>query len=155
MRKPDEYYFEKAAEQARLATCSRAKCGAVVVTESGKIIGEGYNAPPLYDEKMRMCKADLDLSIKPKYDKTCCIHAEWTAILEALKNFGTKINGGTLYFMRVDSDGKWTNAGKPFCTVCSRLAVQSGLKSFALWDGDKPKIYDTVDYNIESYKFYM
>lgn len=104
-----------------------------------------------------MCENDFDLSIKPKYDKTCCIHAEWNAIINALKNHGAKIDGETLYFMRVDSDGNWTDAGKPFCTVCSRLAVQSGLKYFALWDDINkiPKIYDVIEYNKESYNYYL
>jgi len=154
--KNHEFYFEKAAEQARLATCHRAKCGSVIVTKTGEIIGEGFNCPPLNREELRLCEADLDLSIKPKYDKTCCIHAEWNAIINALKNHGSKIDGGTLYFMRVDADGKWTGAGKPFCTVCSRLALQSGLKNFALWDEltKSPKIYDVIAYNTESYNYY-
>ena len=151
---PHEYYFEKAAEQARVASCLRSKCGAVVVDASGEIIGIGYNAPPLGDETLRRCNESLDLSVKPKYDKTCCVHAEWNAILDALKKYGERIDGGTLYFMRVDDDGKWTDAGKPFCTTCSRLAAQSGLKSFALWVDNKPKLYDVADYNIESYKYY-
>jgi len=152
-----KFYFEKAANQARLATCHRAKCGAIVVAKNGEIIGEGFNCPPLNREDLRLCESDFDLSIKPKYDKTCCIHAEWNAIISALKNFGSKIDGGTLYFMRVDNDGKWTDAGKPFCTVCSRLAVQSGLKNFALWDeiNKIPKIYDVIEYNRESYNYYL
>ena len=151
-----EYYFEKAAEQARLAMCHWAKCGAVIVSKTGEIIGEGFNAPPLNREDLRLCDVDFDLTVKPKYDKTCCIHAEWNAIINALKNNGSKIDGGTLYFMRVDENGKWTGAGEPFCTTCSRLAIQSGLKNFALWDeiSKAPKIYDTIDYNNESYKYY-
>jgi hypothetical protein len=153
--KAHDHYFEQAAVQARQAKCHRAHCGAVVVTEDGKIIGAGYNAPPNDDENQRYCDTTFNFEIKPKYDKTCCVHAEWNAIINALKNFGDKINGGTLYFMRVDEKGAWTDAGAPFCTVCSRLAAQSGLKYFALWVNDKPKIYEVSDYNRESYKFYL
>lgn len=148
------FYFEKAAEQARLATCHRAKCGALVVSKDGEILCEGFNAPALNDESLRRCDRVYDLTIKPKYDKTCCIHAEWNAIINALKNHGNKIDGGTLYFMRVDKDGNFTDAGKPFCTVCSRLAVQSGLGYFALWVEDKPKIYDVKLYDTDSYEYY-
>ncbi len=149
-----EFYFEKAAKQAKVATCTHAKCGAIVVDKNGVIIGEGFNAPPLNDENLRTCDENFDLSLKPKYDKTCCIHAEWNAIINALKHHGSEIDGGTLYFMRVDENGNWTDAGKPFCTVCSRLAAQSGLGYFALWVDNKPKLYSVGDYNRESYNFY-
>lgn len=154
MKQSDEFYFEKAAEQARLATCHRAKCGSVVVSVDGEILGEGFNAPPLNDENLRTCDKSWNMSIKPKYDKTCCVHAEWNAIINALKSSGSKIDGGTLYFMRVDENGNWTGGGRPFCTVCSRLAAQSGLGYFALWVDGKPKIYDVKEYDIESYNYY-
>jgi len=152
--KSAEYYFEAAAKQARMAKCHHAKCGSVVVSKAGKIIGVGYNAPPLDDEQQRYCGVDFDLSIKPKYDKTCCVHAEWNAILDALKNAGKEINGGTLYFMRVDDSGNWTDASEPYCTVCSRLAMQSGLSNFTLWVNDQPKVYSVGDYNKVSYDFH-
>ena len=123
--------------------------------KNGEIIGEGYNAPPLNDVNQRKCNCKFDLSIKPKYDKTYCIHAKWNAIINALKMNGSRIDCETLYFMRVDENGNWEpSAGKPFCTVCSRLALQSGLANFALWVDNKPKIYTTSDYNDESYKYY-
>ena len=37
--KSAEFYFAKAAEQAKLAACHRAKCGAVIVAEDGEIMG--------------------------------------------------------------------------------------------------------------------
>lgn len=154
MRTPEEY-FEEAAKQARLATCHRAKCGSVIVSEDAQIIGKGYNAPPLEDEDQRYCDTEFDFSIKPKYDKTCCVHAEWNAIIDGLKNNAEKMAGATLYFMRVDENGDWTDAGEPFCTVCSRLAMASGLGKFALWTDDKPKMYSTKDYNKKTYDMYL
>jgi hypothetical protein len=109
----------------------------------------------LDDVAQKYCDVEFDLTLKPKYDKTCCVHAEWNAIFDAMKNSGDGIQGGTLYFMRVDDEGNWTDAGEPYCTVCSRLAMQSGLAYFALWVDDKPKIYTTADYNRQSYEFYM
>jgi tRNA(Arg) A34 adenosine deaminase TadA len=148
-------FFQPAQKQALLATCHRARCGAVVVSKTGDVIGAGFNAPPLGDEDCRYCEANFDFSIKPKYDKTCCVHAEWNAIIDALKKHGKKIDGGTLYFMRVDDAGNFTDAGEPFCTVCSRLAMSSGLAKFALWVNNQPKIYDVKDYNIDTYNMYM
>lgn len=150
-----EHYFELAAAQARRATCHRAKCGSVIVTSDGHVIGAGFNAPPRHLESMRYCDAKLDMTKKPSYDKTCCVHAEWNAIMGALKDYGEKVNGARLYFMRVDEDGAWTDAGEPFCTVCSRLALESGLDEFALWVDGAPKIYDTTRYNADTYKMYQ
>jgi deoxycytidylate deaminase len=146
-------YFKEAAKVAENATCTHAKCGSIIVSKDGEIIGTGFNAPPLNLESQQFCDTEFDSNIKPKYDKTCCVHAEWNAIIDALKNKPDKIENSTLYFMRVDLDGEFTNAGSPFCTVCSRLALQSGIGYFALWD-KKPIIYDCAKYNKKSYDYY-
>jgi deoxycytidylate deaminase len=148
-----EEYFREAASVAKKATCYHAKCGSVIVSKDGVVIGRGFNAPPLNDESQRRCDLPCDISKKPKYDKTCCVHAEWNAILDAVRDHPNEIDGSTLYFMRIDDDGSFTNAGDPFCTVCSRLALQSGVVEFGLWN-DGPKMFDTKDYNLISYDFY-
>ncbi len=148
-----EDYFNKAREVATRATCSRAKCGAVIVAADGQIIGEGYNAPPLGDESQRMCEVELDKSIKQNNDKTCCVHAEWNAIIDALKTHSNKVEGSTLYFMRVNDKGEFTDAGDPYCTVCSRLAMQSGIETFALWN-DGPELFQASEYNLKSYAYF-
>ena len=146
-------YFQLAAEEALLATCTHARCGSVIVTESGEVIGRGHNAPPLEDEAQRTCNEDWDLTSKPKYDKTCCVHAEWNAILDACKKAPEKLGAATLYFMRIDNDGNFTDAGEPYCTVCSRLALQSGVARFALWNEGEQK-YTTAEYNKKSYEYH-
>lgn len=146
-------YFEAASEIAKKATCHRARCGSVIVKGS-QTIGQGYNSPPLDQEENRTCDSTYDLSIKPKYDKTCCIHAEWRAILNALKNNADKIQDSTLYFMRVDQEGGFTDAGQPYCSTCSRLALESGVGKFALWNSQGADIYDTQEYNLVSYNFF-
>ena len=147
-------YFEQAAKIATSATCLRAKCGSIIVKDE-VIIGQGFNSPTLNDESQRCCNIEFDTSIKPKYDKTCCIHAEWRAILNACKNNADKISGSTLYFMRIDEDGNFTDAGEPFCTVCSRLALESGIKYFALYNNGGADIYPTDEYNLKSYELYI
>jgi deoxycytidylate deaminase len=148
-----EKYFTQAAEVAKNSTCNRAHCGSVIVSGDNEVIGSGFNAPPLGDESQRRCDWQPKSSEKPKYDKTCCVHAEWNAIIDALKNHPDKINGSTLYFMRISDDGDFTDAGKPFCTVCSRLALQSGVSVFGLWNNG-PQMLDTATYNKLSYDFY-
>ena len=146
-------FFEEAQHLAQQATCTRACCGSVIVANDGTIIGRGFNAPPNDDESQRKCDAKLDTSIKQNNDKTCCVHAEWNAILDALKHHPLKVEGSTLYFMRVNSEGEFTEAGEPYCTVCSRLALQSGIKTFGLWNGG-PDMIATKIYNEKSYEYY-
>lgn len=147
-------FFEAAAEVARQATCRNAKCGAVVV-KGGKILGEGYNGPALGDETNRVCGVQYDPTKKPKYDKTCCVHAEWRAILRACKAAGDEVEGATLYFMRVDEAGDFTDAGEPYCTTCSRLALESGVAAFALWNDNGADVYDAAEYNQKSYAYFL
>jgi deoxycytidylate deaminase len=146
-------FFEAAAAVARNATCYRAHCGSVIVKD-GEVIGMGYNSPVLDDETNRMCDEEYDLSVKRKYDKTCCVHAEWRAILDACKRSAEKLGGSALYFMRVDEQGNFTDAGAPYCTTCSRLALESGVGQFALWNGGGADVYDTAEYNRRSYSYF-
>lgn len=149
-----EKYFEEARKVAEQAKCHQARCGSVIVSKSGEVIGRGYNAPPLEDESQRMCgRENFNMTKKRKSDKTCCVHAEWNAILNALKDNADKVSESTLYFMRVDDDGNFTEAGDPYCTVCSRLALQSGIKFFGLWNNG-PQLFDTKEYNLKSYAFF-
>ena len=145
-------YFERAAVIALDAKCYQARCGSVIV-KGGEIIGEGYNGPPLNLESNRTCGTTRDMSIKPKYDKTCCIHAEWRAILNACKTKGDGIKGATLYFMRINETGGFTDAGVPYCTCCSRLALESGVSYFALWNNDGIDMYTTEEYDRASYAY--
>lgn len=148
-----KHHFDEAAKAALSATCLRARCGTVIVKDD-IIIGQGYNSPALDDESQRTCNDELNLSIKPKYDKTCCIHAEWRAILDACKNNPDQVTGSTLYFMRIDNEGNFTDAGEPFCTVCSRLSMESGIKEFVLYNNNGADIYLASEYNQKSYEPY-
>jgi deoxycytidylate deaminase len=146
-----KFWMYQAAEQAELALCARAKCGTVIVS-GGKAIGLGYNAPALDSEENRMCGDDF-VPGKPRYDKTCCIHAEWRAIMDALTRHADRIAGSTLYFTRVDAGGGILKAGQPFCTVCSRLALDSGIATFVLWQEAGLAAYETQEYNRVSYEY--
>lgn len=144
-------WMNRASEIAKSALCHRAKCGAVIVKD-GIIIGSGYNAPPLDGEENRTCDT-REYKAKPGYDRTCCIHAEWRAMIEALKNHPEKIKNSKLYFCRVSDDGKVLKSGEPFCTVCSRLALDIGIGHFLLWHNDGICEYDTYEYNELSHKY--
>ncbi|MDQ5883207.1 MAG: dCMP deaminase [Patescibacteria group bacterium] len=145
-------WMQEAAKVAEKALCLRAKCGTVIVKD-GEIIGRGYNAPPLDYDKNRKCLDEYDFSGKPKYDHTCCMHAEWRAILDAVKENGEKLKGSKLYFTRVDENGDILKSGEPFCTVCSRFALDVGIAEFLLWHEAGVCSYDTEEYNNLSYNY--
>ncbi len=156
--KTHEQWFEEAARVAKGSLCldEGAMCGSVVVQDE-RIIGEGYNAPPLDDLSLRRCLDDrqqYDRMKKPRFDLTCCVHAEWRAIMDALKKNTNALKGATLYFVRIDGDKKIKHSGKPFCTVCSRLALDTGIAYFALWHKEGIKRYDTKEYNMLSYEYH-
>jgi deoxycytidylate deaminase len=146
-------YFEAAAQVASAATCLNGHCGTVIVRD-GEIIGQGYNGPAFDDESNRTCQQVWDLSVKPKFDKTCCTHAEWRAILDACKRNPGKVDGSTLYFMRVDDEGNFTDAGEPYCTTCSRLTLEAGIGQFALWNDGGADVFDAAEYNRKSYEYF-
>lgn len=149
-----ESFFALAATAATHATCQRDLCGAVIVKDD-VVIGEGWNSPAGDFEDQRMCAVEeYDWMKKKKSDKTCCIHAEWRAILDALRRHPTDIIGSTLYFTRVDATGTMLKSGEPYCTVCSRLTLDVGIAFFALWQETGIRLYDTKEYNKLSYDFH-
>lgn len=149
-----EYWFGEAARVAESALCERAQCGALIVRD-GVCLGSGYNAPPLDDPSQGRCmETGYDRSKKPKYDLTCCVHAEWRAIVAAVRSHGD-LSGSTLYYVRLDAEGKRKPSREPFCTVCSRLALDVGIASFALWHESGIVLYDTRDYNDRSYAYHF
>lgn len=130
-------YIEEAKMVAQKATCQRAKCGAVIVKDK-KIIGRGFNSPPGNDEKERRCALDKKGYGYKVTDKTCCVHAEQRAIMDAIRNHPDKIEGSKLYFARFYPDGtqRFTggNEGKNqlYCTVCTKIMIDVGISEFIL-----------------------
>ncbi|MDB4984240.1 MAG: deoxycytidylate deaminase [Patescibacteria group bacterium] len=146
-------YFESVAKIAMKALCKRDKCGAVIVS-NGMIIGEGYNAPPNDNIVDAKCTCEYPEHLKkPKSDRTCCMHAEWRAILDSLKK-GNDLKGSVLYFGRIDDQGNLLPSGEPYCTVCSRLALDTGIAEFVLEHSDNIVAYETKEYNEMSYEFH-
>ena len=89
-----------------------------------------------------------------KSDKTCCVHAEQRAILNALsKGFEGKLVESTLYFLRLDHDEKPKHAGQPYCSICSKLALDVGIKYFALLHKDGWTYYKTKEYNDLTFEY--
>jgi deoxycytidylate deaminase len=149
-RKEAEAYLLMAASYAETATCSRAKCGAVIISPKVRLIGGGFNSPAGNKESRRRCvrrKSEYDEKVT---DKTCCVHAEQRAIMDALRSNPDHIEGATMYFARLDSDTGLSDHHRPYCTICSKMMVDVGLKWFVRYqDGDIIR-YDTEEYDLIS-----
>jgi dCMP deaminase len=147
-----ETFLDIAAKVAEKSTCARKKCGSVIV-KSKKIIGQGYNSPPRNIESQRRCSNDKDSYDKRITDKTCCVHAEQRAIMDALRKNPDRVVGSRLYFMRLGDSNIKKFSGKPYCTICSKMAIDAGIKEFVLWHKEGITVYDTVEYNDLSYQY--
>ena len=145
-------YLDKAIILAEKATCKRSKCGSVIV-KSGKIIGGGFNSPPKDYKEQERCSCSKDLYHKKVTDKTCCVHAEQRAIMDALKKNPDKLPGSRLYFIRIDKDGVPSDAGEPYCTICSKMALDVGISEFVLRHNKRLCVYETKEYNTLSFQY--
>ena len=126
--------------------CQRAFCGTVIV-KNGEIIGQGYNAPPHEDERQRRCHRKAEIKDGFKSDRTCCIHAEQNAVMDALMKQGEPLTGSTLYFTRVDAEGNILKSGQPYCTICSKMSLDAGVSAWVLWHEDGVTCYPANEYN--------
>ena len=151
----DTTVFELVKKVAAHALCERAHCGAAIVLD-GKVISTGYNAPPRDNIANKKCHIEFSREgrKKPKSDCTCCIHAEWNAIITALR-LGVDLAGSVMYFTRVDDKGKMEYSGEPYCTVCSRLALEVGISFWVLWHDTGPVLYDAKTYNDLSFQYHL
>jgi len=143
------HFLEKCAEVAKKSTCHRSKCGSIVVYNN-QIIGSGYNSMPC--NANQSCFKDT-LSPTFKSDKTCCVHAEQRAIMDALKHFPDKVIGSRLYFVRLDDANHIKISGKPYCTICSKMALDAGISEFVLLHTEGITVYNTQEYNVLSFQY--
>ena len=145
-------YMGQAANIAKSASCDRHKCGSVIVN-NGKIIGRGFNSPPAGLEEQRRCSYPKESYNKKVTDKTCCMHAEQRAIMDALRNDPDKLRGSSIYFTRLGKDGSTARSGKPYCTICSKMSLDAGIKEFILWHEEGICAYAADEYNTLSYQY--
>ncbi len=144
-----EEFFREAMKECDNSFCHSSQSGCVIVN-NGLIIGRGTNSPP-GNVKLVRCEKD-DLPQNFRSDKTCCIHAEQLAILDALSLGKNILRGSTLYYIRKKL-GEKVLAGKPYCTICSKLALDVGVKEFVLWHENGITAYPTREYNELSFAY--
>lgn len=145
-------FLEEARIVALKATCTRSKCGSVIVKD-GEIIWIWYNSPAWELESQRRCNCNKDDYNKKVTDKTCCIHAEQRAIMDTIRNNPDKIIGSRLYFVRLDDGWNIKFSGNPYCTICSKMSLDTGISEFVLYREEWICVYETWEYNDLSYKY--
>ena len=145
-------YFDIAWKVAKNATCTRSKCWCVIVKDD-KVIWTWYNTPPKDLETQRRCTCDKSSYHRKVTDKTCCIHAEQRAIMDAIRNHPDEIEWADLYFIRLDKEWNMAKAWKPYCTICSKMALDTWIKHFLLRHEEWITEYDTEEYNLLSYQY--
>lgn len=156
------HYFNEAAKEALKSKCLRSKCGTVIVKSNKyngyqSIIGKGFNSPPGNSENR--CNRKSELSEKFKSDKTCCVHAEQRAIMDVLINYVNPLNkhnalkNTRLYFIRLDDNNEIKKSGMPYCTICSKMTLDAGIKEFTLWHPHGICVYNTLEYNELSFNY--
>jgi len=148
-------YLNETINQAKKSTCLRAKCGATIVNERYGVIGRGFNSPPRNLESQRRCLIDKNEYDKKVTDKTCCVHAEQRAIFDAFGAYGMHAfkENSTLFFIRVDNEGNPIPAGKPYCTICSKSALDVGISNWVLQHESGLYLYTSEEYNDLSFNF--
>lgn len=146
------HYLHLAAEIAKNSTCDRAHCGSLIVSDS-IIIGEGFNGPPGEHHGQKRCTVSKSSYHTKVTDKTCCVHAEQRAILHALQHHPDKIVWSKLYFIRLNENSEISYAGKPYCTICSKIALDAGIHEFVLWHTEGIAAYTTDEYNTLSFAY--
>ncbi|MDR0369680.1 MAG: hypothetical protein LBH96_04130 [Candidatus Peribacteria bacterium] len=104
-------------------------------------------------EQQRRCSNNKATYHTKVTDKTCCIHAEQRAIIDALAQNPHKLQDSQLYFIRLDNEGNMSEAGTPYCTICSKMALDVGIKEFILLHKEGIGIYDTTEYNTISFSY--
>lgn len=143
-----------AEKEARSSSCQNARNGAVIIQNS-KVIGRGFNSPALGKEEFRTCLDSYpEPEKKKKFDRTCCVHAEWRAVFDALRRNPRKIRGSTLYHMCLDDNGKVKKMDQPFCTTCSRIMLDAGIRGFVEYHKKGIISYLTGEFNKLSYRFF-
>lgn len=144
-----ESYFQEALKESQKSGCLSSARGCVIVN-NGLIIGRGTNSPP-GNEKIMACFKD-ELPSTFRSDHSCCVHAEQRAIMDALTLGPNLVRGATLYYIRRGENGK-VFSRKPSCTICSKLALDVGIKEFVLWHENGITAYEANEYNQLSFAF--
>lgn len=119
----------------QFSTCSRKKYAAIILTNTGRIVGIGYNgsAPNMKHCEDGGCpRASSNVDHGSVYDNCVAIHAEANAIMWS--DVGLR-SGGTLVI------------NGPPCYGCAKLIASSGIsKIVCMYDKNYNQFGDIIEY---------
>ena len=75
--------------------------------------------------------------------------------MDALRRNPNKLYGSRIYFTRLGENKEQLLVGNPYCTICSKMALDVGIIEFVLQHEKGVCVYDTKEYNTLSFKFGM
>ena len=120
-----ERYIKLAREVSTWSKDPSRQIGAVVISNSGQVLAQGYNGFPrgIFDRPERYNNRELKYKL--------VVHAEMNCIYNATRN-GTSLNGASLYV--------W---GLPVCNECAKGIIQVGITN-VIWSTDEeiPPIWE-------------
>jgi deoxycytidylate deaminase len=140
-----KFWISRAGKEAENSLCLRSSCGAIVAKDYN-CLGKGFNSPPGNIKLERCFKDTLPENFKSNRD--CCNHAEERAIVLARDKWSpVSVQGSTLYFARINENKKIITVGKPYCTQCSKMALDNKIAKWVLLHDFGFCEYDAEEYN--------
>ena len=123
----DETWLAVAETIGLRSRCSRARLGAVIVSNEQRICATGYNGPAADWPEQGTCdlwcpRARGEAPLDNMYDTCPSIHAEANALLYVDRS---RIEGGTIYITDVA------------CLQCAKLVSNSGVARVVMRVGSK------------------
>ncbi len=135
----EKYALQHAVEYAKESKC-KSKRGVVIWHREKGLMASGWNAPPspFICDGSDACKATCS--------KTA-LHAEQVAIIKALKMHDYLIIRECEMIHVKVVDGLAVTSEKPSCWQCSKLILESGLKSMWLYQKEGLVEYTAEDFH--------
>jgi len=162
--------------------CGRSRCAAIIVdARMGDELADGVNGPAAGSAPRCGRKSEIRPGFKS--DRTCCVHAEQRAIMRLIEHREAGLDfpsGGfppgrrlRMYFARAASGIAAEAAdeatslrgseeairellepsGPPYCTICSKMALDAGIAEWCLMHPGGIYVYDALDYDARSFAY--
>ena len=124
----DKYFFDLAKFVSARSTCSRASCGAVIVSDDNRVLSTGYNGAPA---GLPHC-TDVGCQIEDGH----CVranHAEFNAVHQLIElHTMARVSQSRCYVYRRNHSGGSVGTGA--CAHCMALLSKYGVELVGCWD---------------------